>query len=882
MGTNANDTALGAGSGGSISIKAASVNQLGVISVVGGASLSSDPNAGAAGGGGRIMISVGIRVAQRHRIFRFSSFQLCYFFFLSLQITSGTIESLISTAIYYRGGSVALNTPNAPCLVGGSGTLYVQLRNSAGDSENGIVQVSNNDVDTFAATLLHILPSKTTGVWVIQGGVVSTNTTIVLRELSTCTPQTLGTPSCSAIRFDNSQLVTLRNSTLVRRPYTSTIGADEVRFIGSHVAGVRFTEYSVNIATKLFELTTNSSISYSAEFRVAAVYEAHMDGAVTQRPSSSSLTTGKDVYTPLSLMRVNVGGNLTIGNISASNMLVEARNVYLPANSVISKTADTVVASCVMNISQTNFACSDHEYTETLRYNNTYVFIGNETITVAENSLMEAAQILLCAPYINIAQGAYLSASFRGCTPNKGPGAGGMQSSTDVDSPNGGGGAGYGGSGGYGYSLHNSGHAYYSKQNISSGSGGGCLSCVDTAINSAGGGVINIVANVSLMMNGNLSANGGIGLDGSGGGSGGTIAVDVVTMTGLGRISAFGGAGGNGPYPGGGGGGGVVALFNTKNTLKDYNFKGYVDVNGGAAGVIPPTADPTFVPGADGTIQIATSSALRSSYQFDPWSPYGGPSQATAGQKGKTFLPTCEAGYGNDAVTGAICEPCPVGTYSLGDTSDPCTTCDNAPLHSHYIDNTWKTDQCPYACDSGYATEHCYNQIQNFVYNVMGVPAFAGMCVGIFLILILPLGYTRLKRRYGWFTYFDAKKQKRRDMFGIDFFARNSDDDDSIMMDTSGGKGEVAIKMQKFTTENPVHRSASADTNQAIRDSEISSSIRTLRNNLFAERRREHRMNDQDLVFHAYRVNLFGSNHPMRAKGNAWGFLAIISISYHA
>jgi hypothetical protein len=57
-GSRANDTSLGAGSGGSISITAASVSQRGLIEAVGGDATSPESGAGAAGGGGRITISV--------------------------------------------------------------------------------------------------------------------------------------------------------------------------------------------------------------------------------------------------------------------------------------------------------------------------------------------------------------------------------------------------------------------------------------------------------------------------------------------------------------------------------------------------------------------------------------------------------------------------------------------------------------------------------------------------------------------------------------------------------------------------------------------------------------------------------------------------------
>lgn len=57
-GSSANNTSLGAGSGGSVSIRASAVNQLGWIEANGGDALSASISAGAAGGGGRIAMSV--------------------------------------------------------------------------------------------------------------------------------------------------------------------------------------------------------------------------------------------------------------------------------------------------------------------------------------------------------------------------------------------------------------------------------------------------------------------------------------------------------------------------------------------------------------------------------------------------------------------------------------------------------------------------------------------------------------------------------------------------------------------------------------------------------------------------------------------------------
>jgi hypothetical protein len=63
-GSRANDTTLGAGSGGSISITAAAVHQYGIIEAVGGDATSAEDDAGAAGGGGRVTISVSLHASH--------------------------------------------------------------------------------------------------------------------------------------------------------------------------------------------------------------------------------------------------------------------------------------------------------------------------------------------------------------------------------------------------------------------------------------------------------------------------------------------------------------------------------------------------------------------------------------------------------------------------------------------------------------------------------------------------------------------------------------------------------------------------------------------------------------------------------------------------
>lgn len=75
-----------------------------------------------------------------------------------------------------------------------------------------------------------------------------------------------------------------------------------------------------------------------------------------------------------------------------------------------------------------------------------------------------------------------------------------------------------------------------------------------------------LIVSDTLLVNGQITANGSNGVAGSygsgGGGSGGSIWITTRTLEGSGTINANGGAGGDGPRgKGGGGGGGRVAVY---------------------------------------------------------------------------------------------------------------------------------------------------------------------------------------------------------------------------------------------------------------------------------------------------------------------------------
>ena len=795
-------------------------------------------------------------------------------------MVSGNIFDLATSNIYYHGGdatttattNTTTNTTTSVitrvCAVGGAGTLFIQLRSSTtGQSTAAAIVSSNNNMYTYATTLLHTLPSQTTGIAASDLAVIApSNGSIVLPSLSTCTLSKIHTTACSFFYMRNAELITLGNASSIDTTTSSLFTVDSMQIEGSKITGVRNSLYTVNVLTKGFDLSFNSTMEFTQSFKLVSKYYATIKGNVLQQPHYMSINKDNIVYSEKALLQVSSTGNITVGNMSTANMVLNSNRVIFAVGSNVFKPSGLRDTSCMFNVTQIGLLCHDFNFRPV---NNTFVIVGTASIAVREGSVIRASQLLLCAPVVKIKASAMLSTSYHGCGPNAGYGSGGIPSNV---AGRGGGGGGYGGMGGQGYNAVNSGIKYASHYSMSSGSGGGSVPFNASEGSSSGGGIISIVANTTLVMSGNLTADGGDGSigAGSGGGAGGAIFINALGMSGAGYISAKGGVGGSYQYAGGGGGGGAVSLYSSVQNFETYTFTGYVNVKGGAAGAGGLSSTSTSTSPFSAAIYAIAPSVARSLGMNDPPAAisYAAGSPATSGGDGVKFLPQCQPGYGNNPTTGAICEICPVGTYSLGQNSGPCTVCNNAPTHSHYLESGCTSANCPYACDAGYATNHCYNQIQNLIYNRMGVPAFAGMCVGIFLLLMVPLTYQRLKRKYDWFSEDKYKKQKnkKRDLFGIDIFARNSfDDDDDVILDKSTGKHEKHIKMQNFTTtENPV---LITTMNRDSGNIENITKIRILRNKMFAERRREHRMNDQDLVFHAYRINLLGNNNPWSLRG---------------
>jgi hypothetical protein len=114
---------------------------------------------------------------------------------------------------------------------------------------------------------------------------------------------------------------------------------------------------------------------------------------------------------------------------------------------------------------------------------------------------------------------------------------------------------------------------------------------------SQGGGAVRLIVDGTLTLNGNISADGNDGvIDGSGGGSGGSIWVTALNLAGNGSFTANGGMGEDGE--GGGGGGGRIAINAFTN-----GFSGSLAVAGGSGAAS----------GQAGTVYISTNLTISGS-----------------------------------------------------------------------------------------------------------------------------------------------------------------------------------------------------------------------------------------------------------------------------
>ena len=284
-------------------------------------------------------------------------------------------------------------------------------------------------------------------------------------------------------------------------------------------------EGSVTLTTNELAADSNSTFAISGEMTVVTV----VDLSVTD--NSKVVMAGNS--------KLTVTGTVNLENSSIAT--AGPQNLTLPSQDITLATGSTLIWGP-----------------------GTYAY---EDILITDNSsLIFGGAVTLEATSVTIDPCCSLSANGTGYPEEQGPGAGGSMSGSGT-------GGGYGGKGG---ARNDTGGATYGSSIAPTdlGSGGGSVS--GDAVSGAGGGAIRLNVD-SLVVNGNVSADGGDGTMSSyggfrgGGGSGGSIYITANQFSGSGLISANGGYG----ILGGGGGGRIAIYYSTSA------FQGTVESKGG-------------------------------------------------------------------------------------------------------------------------------------------------------------------------------------------------------------------------------------------------------------------------------------------------------------
>jgi len=221
--------------------------------------------------------------------------------------------------------------------------------------------------------------------------------------------------------------------------------------------------------------------------------------------------------------------------------------------------------------------------------------LSNLTIAAGSKLTMPVAKSNLTVAVLHdLDLAGSLNVDYLGFPQTNGPGAGASLASQ-------GSGGGYGGLGGSSSSGAPGGTMYGSAlQPVDFGSGGGSGANTITG-GSQGGGALRVSVGGTLIVNGNLSADGNFGWqDDSGGGAGGSVWLTAKTLAGTGNISAAGGDGDL--FGGGGGGGGRIAIYAPTNL-----FAGTTNASGGF-GAWSGTEGTIFLSSVIGDFQVASQS----------------------------------------------------------------------------------------------------------------------------------------------------------------------------------------------------------------------------------------------------------------------------------
>lgn len=744
-------------------------------------------------------------------------------------MTSTFLRSLFYgsvAGVSYDGGVYVgpqLSTGLSRCLYGAPGTLYVQFLYVTA-SEPGLsasITVRNSRGAAFqpyAATVLSNLPQSVGRVYVTDYSTLVTKS-LVLEENKTCKRSSKSLQAlCSNIVITNSTVIYADVTSVNDAPEDGNIGvtrADAITFVSSRLETSNNTPST--IFCKNFTLLSPSSILLSSSLTINSTDIVHLYGPVKENAAFAGNNISFGVYTTV---------NISLSNVEVSQVIMSAKNIYGYNVSLMAMSGKVNPGySFVFNQSYCNV---------TTYVPNSIVLNAQRSLILSNGSFVHGAGIALCGHDVNIGKGTVIRTDGMGLSAGQGAGAGGSFPNS------GGGGGGFGGSGGTGQAaVPTGGRSYGTLTRTSYGSGGGCYNNVTWVCQQGGqgGGYINVKA-IIMNLHGNLTANGNNGVSNAGGGAGGFISMQFKSINGDGFVFARGGDGGSGVFPGGGGGGGFISLttYSAIKSTSTLTFEGSISANGGSPG------------------------------QYQALGLQAGVLPASAGSAGPVMLPDCDPGFGNSATQGRICVACEVGLFSPGG-SGPCMPCTNKPPHAIYTQSAWYNGNCPYQCENGYTTDQCYDPFQEFLYDKIGLSGFIGSCIGFFALILLPLVYYRYKKYNDW----EDKEKRNLDIFGKAFFYDTYEDG-------MGGKsrrrdpGQPAVSIDSmFSAENPMFHHTSKPGDEFNEHGENKwMKIRPITHKSGKDGRREIRMVDQDMIFHAYRMNLMGSNEPFSSRGGAW------------
>jgi len=282
---------------------------------------------------------------------------------------------------------------------------------------------------------------------------------------------------------------------------------------------------------------------------------------------------------------------ILITALALTQPLAGAKAATFATNAVLSATNNTyegqaiVVSNCTLTVNGT------HSFASLLMTNGAVL-----THTAASAGETNNRIQLVISGDMTVSAGSRVEVSGLGWGAASGPGAGTTDGWANGD------GAGHGGMGGYGNRTVTAiwGGLEYDQftSPMQNGSGGGNgvtgSGVVGGAPGGAGGGVIRLIVNGTLTVNGQIATDGNPGIaDGNGwvrggGGSGGSLWINAGQLAGNGVISARGGGvvSGINSKPGGGGGGCIALIFDSSSFTGQLQACGGMGYNAGGAGTI--------------------------------------------------------------------------------------------------------------------------------------------------------------------------------------------------------------------------------------------------------------------------------------------------------